>query len=112
MTANATTGVIDLGSAADFAFTPHASELYTFFAGATHDTVTFTHGFGAATMKGFASASTSDVLNLTSLFSTFQAAKNAMTSSGDNTIITAPSHDTLTLLGVGASTLTAARLGF
>jgi hypothetical protein len=99
---------------ADFTYTSHLSETYTFFANQTNDIIDFAPGFGNATIKEFASTAVSDIVNLTQLFASFTDAQKAMSpaNGGSDTLVKDGAGDTLTLVGVSMASITAPKLGF
>jgi hypothetical protein len=113
MTIDANSGNLGPSSAPnDFTFNLFATENYSFISGASNDKIFFSSGFGAAVIKSFASAPSTDILDLSSLFSNLNQAQSFMSNVNGATVITdGISGDSLTINGVASSSLTAARLG-
>ena len=106
-------GAESLTSGSDmFVYTPHANETFS-AAGTTNDVFTFGAGFGSDTISGLGAAgANADSLNLSGLFTSYASLQSHMVASGSNTIITDAGGDTLTVVGLSPTALTAARVGF
>jgi hypothetical protein len=106
-------GAESLTSGSDiFVYTPHAQETFS-AAGTKNDVFTFKAGFGSDTISGLGAAgANADSLNLAGLFTSYASLQSHMVASGANTIITDAGGDTLTIVGLSPTALTAARVGF
>ena len=106
-------GAESLTSGSDiFVYTPHTQETFS-AAGTKNDVFTFGAGFGSDTISGLGAAGgNADSLNLSGLFTSYASLQSHMVASGSNTIITDAGGDTLTIVGLSPTALTAARVGF